>query len=576
MKRFGTVFAASLLALIVVGCSGDKDSSPDEATASALKSSAGNALLEYIPADTPYFFGTLAPMDDDIIAAMREMNEDVLKSYGDVMKSALNDARSDSDEADEFADSVGPVLEKLASYFEDGKLDELGIGDDVTGGFYGVGLLPVLRIRLDDTAQFEKGVAELETSAGQEMASASIKGVDYRYAGDDEAKLIIANESDFAVVTFLPGGASDDALASILGIDKPANSLGDTDRVTSLSANHGMLPQGLGFIDLTAIAETFLTEQQGVNAELMAIGGYDPSSISDVCKTEIRAMSQVMPQIDMGYTRIETKRFDLLTVVNLRNDIATSMQGLTAAVPGLGGAMEGLFSFGVSMNIPAIRDFISERAAALDENPFECEFFFDLQDSVAQMDEAANQPLPPVADSLRGFKLIVDKLENLDLAGGTPPDVAGRALISIDDAPSLLMMGQMFLPQLSQLQLEPNGEAVELPPGLIPMSTDPAFVALTDSAIALGLGADAGDGLAALFEAPVANAQPMLSVSYDMGEYMALMGSVVDQATADSTEPGQVAVADMFESMQEYMDRTWLDITVTEKGIEMPYAVTLK
>ncbi|MEM1261468.1 MAG: hypothetical protein AAGH76_03650 [Pseudomonadota bacterium] len=576
MNRLGAVFAALLLTLGVVGCSSDKDASPDEATASALKSSAGNALLEYIPADTPYFFGALAPMDDDIVAAMREMNEDVLKSYGEVIKSAMQDARENNDDDDQFADEVAPVLEKLATYFEDGKLDELGIGDDVTGGFYGVGLLPVLRIQLDDVDQFEKGVAELETTAGQDMATASIKGVDYRYAGDDKAKLIIANESNFAVLTVMPAGASDGVLASILGIDKPASSLDDTDRVTTLSSSHGMLPQGLGFIDLTTIADTFLTEQQGVNAELMTIGGYDPSTISDVCKTEIRAMSQVMPQIDMGYTRIEKDRFDILTVVNLREDIASSMKGLTAAVPGLGGAMEGLFAFGVSMNIPAIRDFISERAAALDENPFECEYFFDLQDSVAQMDEAANQPLPPVADSLRGFKVIIDSMENFDIAGGAPPDISGRALISIDDAPSLLMMGQMFMPELAELQLEPNGEAIELPAGLIPMSTDPAFVALTDNAIALGLGADSGSGLANLFKAPVAPAQPMLSFSYDMAEYMAIMGSVFDQATADSDEPGQQAMADMFDSLQEHMDRTWVDITVSDKGIEMPYAVTLK
>ena len=571
MKRIAGVSLALLVSLGVISCSDNKETSAGDATARALKGSASGALLEYVPADTPYFVGSLAPMDDDVMASLRAMNEEVLKGYGKVIRSAIDSA--DNPDADEMA----PIAEKLASYFEDGKLDELGIGEGVTGGLYGVGLLPVLRVSLEDPAAFEKGVAELETSAGTPMETATIDGVTYRYASDDEARFVIANESGFAVATILPAGASDDVLKQVLGLTKPSQTLSGTDKIETLSTKHGMLPQGLGFIDLIGVSEVFLSEQRGVNAELLAMADYDPDEISDVCKTEIREMAGVMPQIDFGYTRIEKERFDLLTVVNLRSDLARSMQSLAAAVPGLGGAMEGLMAFGFSVDLPAAREFVSERAAALEADPFECEYFFDLQDSVAQMEEAASQPLPPVADSLRGAKVIIDSMDDFDIAGGAPPSIAGRAIIAVQDAPSLLLMGQMVMPQLfADLELEPNGEVVELPMGTIPGSTDPAFVALTNDAIAIGIGADSGAGLAKLFDAPVATAPPLMGFSYDVAGYMGMLGDVIRQTGQQDADVDTEAVTEMFEAMQKYLDRTWFDLRVTDAGIEMPYVVTLK
>ena len=572
MKRIVGALVFVLLSVGLASCSGDKDASPGDATASALKSTASSALLDYVPADTPYFFAALAPMQDDVREAMQAMNEEVLKSYGDLIRNSLAELEGEEGE------NAAAVAEKLASYFEDGRLDELGIGDEATGGLYGVGLLPVFRVSLDDTAQFDKGIAELETAAGEPMPTASIDGVEYRYVDSDDAKFIIASESDYAVASFLPSGASDEVLKQVLGIDKPAANLGGTDKISTLSSKHGMLPQGLGFLDVLAIAEVFLTEQSGVNAELLAMSDYDPADISDICKTEVREMAGVMPQIDFGYTLIEPGRMDILTVANIRTDLAKAMKGLAAPVPGLGGAMEGVMAFGFSVNLAAAREFIADRADAMAADPFECEYFADMQDSVAEMQAAVNQPLPPVVDSLRGIKFIVDSLDNIDVASGQPPQITGRALVAVDDAPSVMMMGQMFLPQLAELQLEPNGEAQELPPGLIPMSTDPAFVAMTNNALAFGIGADSGDGLGAMFSAPADSQPPIMSFSYDLAAYMQVMQDVINQAGAadDNGDVDTEALTDMFDALQKYFDRTWFDVRLTDDGVETVYAVTLK
>ncbi len=576
MNRFARLILCMLIPLSFVACGDDSDESAGDATASALKSGAGSQLLEYIPADTPYFFGALAPMDDDVLEAMRTMNQEILRGYGDVIKSVIANAKDEaSEEGEEAIEAMGPLLAKFGEYFEDGQLDELGFAEGVTGGIYGVGLLPVMRLAVEDAAQFEKGIAELEASAGSAMSKATIDGLDYRYFKNEEAQVIVANDGDYAIVSVMPTEASDNVLKEVLGLQKPANTLAETSRVADLSAAHGLLPQGLGFIDTVQITETFLSEQSGVNAELLAIADYDASELSDVCKDEIRDMAKTMPAINAGYTRVATDRFDLLTVVRLREDLATGFKSLAAAVPGLGGTMEGLFAFGFSVDIPAARAFISERAAALEADPFECELFAELQNGVAEMQAAANQPLPPVADSLRGAKIVIDRMDEFDMTGGQPPSVDARALIAINDAPSLLLMGQMFMPQLASLELEPNGEVLELPQGIIPGMTDPTFVALTENAISLGVGADSKDRLAAMFDAPVASSQPLTSFSYDTAAYMRLMGSAMEQA-GEKDDVDTQAMTDMFNSMQKYLDRTWFDVVVTDAGIEMPYVVTLK
>ncbi|MEM7278971.1 MAG: hypothetical protein AAF385_12670 [Pseudomonadota bacterium] len=565
----GLLFAAAFL---VFGC-GKKDA--EEVTQTALKSTQASAILEYVPADTPYFAGKLEPVSDKVMKKLQPMTEDVIKIYGKILTDVVSQAAKKDDDD---AEKANAFMDVLGEELKDGNLDGFGIDLNARVALYGQGLLPVLRMDLADSDKFEAAIARLEKESGESMDVAEIDGQSYRSIGNDEANFLLAVFDGQFVATMAPANASPELLKQVLGISKPAKNLGDTDKLTNLSSKYGYLPQSIGFLDTLELVETFVTEPNGVNKELFATGKYDSSELSDVCKAEYRELAGVMPSISFGTTSQTPDRADAKMVFELRPDLAASLKPIATSVPGVGGNMGGMFAYGLSLNIEAALDFMSDRVKALEEKPYQCEKLASLQQSGAGMQQALSSPLPPFVNNFKGAAFVVDDIKKMDFSGGQPPEVEFRALISMDDAPGLLMMGQMFVPALGQVQLEPNGEVTALPSDIVPGNDQPVFVALTDSAILLGLGAATEDKLTPMLNAASPDVPPLQSFSYDMAAYMQFIGKAMDEAAKQGgdSEVNMADMKDLFDTLGKYFDRTWMDVTATDNGIEVPYSITFK
>ena len=142
---------------------------------------------------------------------------------------------------------------------------------------------------------------------------------------------------------------------------------------------------------------------------------------------------------------------------------------------------------------------LGKKVAALEEDPWECEHLSDLQDGLfAARDQALAQPVPPVLYDFHGFLAVVEDMQGFDLARKQAPEsIDASFLLAIDNAQGLLAMGQAMLPQLAEMNIEPDGKAhrFELPETGAEAET--AWVALSESAIALSVSEDAESGLAA-------------------------------------------------------------------------------
>ena len=97
------------LALVVAGC-GKKDA--------ATPFTDTEGLLRYVPADTPYFLGTLKPMPDDFMDKMEPSIDEMLESYREVLE-ALGDADIDvedesGEESAEQSARANAVLSELS------------------------------------------------------------------------------------------------------------------------------------------------------------------------------------------------------------------------------------------------------------------------------------------------------------------------------------------------------------------------------------------------------------------------------------------------------------------------------
>jgi hypothetical protein len=434
-----------------------------------------------------------------------------------------------------------------------------------------------------DVAAFEALIERFEEKSGEAMSVASIGEQTYRYVGDDEAHLIMAIIENYLVVSIVPTALSSEQLGTVLGLTLPTRNIGDAGVLARIAEEYDYTSHALGFIDIERVVATFLDDQSGVNEELLKLMDYDDSQLTDVCRKEIREMSSVMPRMVTGYSEVSVDNFTSNLVLEIRNDIATSLATLAAAVPGLGMDHDGLFSFGMSLDVLAAREFYAARLDALEADPYECELFAESQSGVVAQGRAAlNQPIPPLAYGFKGFLAVIDGIGDFDFARQQPPeDIDMRLLVAIDNAEALLAMGTMFSPELAALNLQSDGEPVEMTMPQLTGRTDSLHIAMTDNLLGVAVGTDAKDGLGELMKAGATEPPPSFSMTMDAASYYQLMGEVMmtpkDGAEQTTAMPPEVATAigNVMNEFGKLLDRISVDVVLTVRGVEIQSKVEL-
>lgn len=560
------------LPLMLAACSGSSDDEKSLASA--------DGILRYVPANTPYVFAVTEPLPDEVADKFAPHVEALADSYETLLLAAVNHDPADDTATRLDEDSrarLTALIGRVAGMVSGEGIPEAGIDRKSTAAIYGVGLLPVLRVTLSDGALFESTLEELENEAGEKLAVAEIDGHSYRYAGDDDGRVLVAVIDDQLVVSVVPASLPEDLLKSVLGLELPKKSIAQSGELVALAGKYGLSAHGLGMLDIQRIAATFLDDQEGVNRELLALADYDGSAFSEVCKSEIRALSGIAPRIVAGYTDVTEDHIKSTTVIELRSDIAAGVQTLTAPVPGLGLEHGGLMSVGMSLDMLAAREFYSARLDAIEADPFECEFFADIQEGVVRGRELLNQPIPPIVYGFRGFLAVINDIEGMDIANQQPPtDVDMRVLVATDNAPGLLAMGAMFSPQIASMNLKPDAKPVKLDLPPVAAVAEAAWVAMSENALALSFGNGSEAGLEAMLAASPGDPSPFLSLDVDAARYYGFIGDAM-ALSDDGDQPPEVVKAqrELMQVFAEMLERISFDVLFTENGIEMPSTLKL-
>lgn len=576
------VVALAVCAVLFVACS-KSDEEAGKAT-SLLRSD--QTILRYIPADTPYVFVNTEPLPDDLMDKMEPKIDRLLKSYQTILKEAVaaKQGEMSGEESDgEEQKRIEGVVDELSGLLSIEGLRGAGIGRDATAAIYGNGLLPVVRIAATDGKLFEAAIVRLEEKSGHKMPVAEIDGHSYRYVDAENVRFVLAVLGDQIVITGLPAGFDDAQLSAALGLTLPAQDLAKAGVLAQLAAKYGYTKHYGGYLDAVKIVARILDPQPGSDAALVGMLPQDPGSLSDVCKTEIRELAGISPRLVVGYTAVGADRLSSLLVLEMRDDIARGLATLPVPVPGLGGDKGGLLSFGLSLDPKALRAFAADRIAAMEADPFECEYFADLQAGIPQAKQSLNQPLPPIVYDFKGLLAVVDDVEGLDIATKTPPtSVKGRLLMAMDNAPVLVQTGAMFSPDLANLNLQPDGKPVALDLPQLKDAGISAFAALTENALAIAVGEDAQPAIDGLLKAAAPEPPRFMSFSMDASRYYAFLADAIAAAEppdgddqAQSPEMKQ-AVNDMMTVIAQLYDRIVVEVLLTPRGIEMPTTVTLQ
>ena len=541
-------------------------------------------LLQYIPADTPYVIAVTEPLPDELQEKFEPVVDKTLSAYRRLIDHGLEDElkKIEAEEGGaEKAAGIRALLGEITGLMSVEELRAAGFGRDSLFAVYGDGLLPVFRFALTDADAFDATIARIEDQSPEKFAVGSIKGESYRYRDFDVFRLVVATLGKDAVIALVPSTTSEDRLAETLGISKPRNNLWRTKDLRKISKEYGFTDHFIGIIDVQRIVASLTGDPGGRNAELLELAGEKKPVLTDVCRAEIDELAAITPRVVTGYTRVGTDYMDMEMIVEMRDDIAAGLATLPAVVPGLGLDLGGLFSFGLSLDPMALRNFYEARLDAMEADPFECEHLADLQAGTAKGREALAKPLPPVVYSFRGFLANIIDVQGMDLATEKPPEsVDAGILFAVENAEALVTMAAMMSPEVAALNLLPDGKARELNLPQLAEIAEQAFAALTEGGLAVSLGADAQERAEALLEADVSDARPFMSVAMDTKRYYELVGDAVMDAKPDEgeeplSEEMREALRDAMVSSGEIYERMSVNVHFTERGVEVGSRIML-
>jgi len=569
------IFALGICLIFGVACTA--------VTKGALTDESG--ILKFIPDDTPYVFVSGNPLPDDLMDFMEPQIDDMLKAYQVVVREMFRSAmaKNSADMSVEDMLQYSAVINELASLLSIEGIRNAGIERDAAMVVFGNGLLPVMRIELGDPAKFEAVIKRLEEAAGERMKTGEVDGSSYRFVGGDGAQLIVGVFAGDAVFALAPGNASDDQIREIVGLSPPKNNIAASGRLLEITKEYGLSEYYVGYIDNLQIASVFLDKPSGMNAVLLESVDYSFEELSDACRKEIRGVVGIAPRIVIGYGEMSVRQMNALMIIELRDDIARGMSTLSALVPGLGVDAGGLLSFGMSLNVPALYAFAEARLDTMEADPFECEYFAEIQAGVAQGRAALEQPLPPFVTGLRGFKVDIESLGDYEFGSDElPEDINASLVVAMEDAEAAYMMGTMMSPDLAVVDLQPDSVPVPLALPLLQGVAKAAYAVMTESSLAIAVGSESKTRVLEAINADSVEPPPFMSASMDAGAYYELIAqSMMEEQDEEGeenplSESTRVALGDAMRSFGALYDRMLIDVRFTARGIEINSNVTLQ
>jgi hypothetical protein len=578
MTRIRVASLSAVLAVFLVACDrGDVPVEPDYEV---------NALLEHVPSDTPYLAANLARLPDDFVDTWLIRLQPVLEE----MQVQLSAARADLEQAGTAADpDVGlplAVLRELDGKLSRAGLESLGLDIGAHNAVYGMGAFPVARIGLSDPGALRATVQRIFDNAGMTVPEQSFQGVSFwRLAAEHQDEqpvgLYLAILDDHLAAGILPPSAEQQLLPAFLGLERPADSDAAA-RLLALNAAHDYTPYGSAILDLHRLADQFL-QPDALTARVIAESGHNRlSSLGPACVSEIHTIIDQAPRMTAGTTQLSAAAIGYQYRVESPDTLAGKLMGLVADIPAVEAASARMLEFAFGMRLGAVRDFVQETAAAIVADPYECEHLQALNEGAADTLARLEQPMPPFVNNFRGIRL---SLDDIRLNGGTmPANARGHLAVHVEKPEMFVGMAQMFLPDLSELEITAGDPPVQVPDSLLPAPEMVAFAAMSRDAIGLSVGDGEEQGLPEFLSRDAGPEGMFLSASYDTAAYLDLTSRYTAERHEGHYEGNGKAAADAAKAIAEAgrsafraaADRSLTTLQFGEDGLVIDGHMTFK
>ena len=497
---------------------------------------AGPPALALVPADTPYAFAMLAPMDAGLQEKLFARAARMLDKNDAQIRAALGDKSVAAGRL------LGAWLDEVHGNLSPAGMVKLGLNPNGRMVAYGVSFFPVLRVDIGDPAVLHATVLRVLTKAQIQVEEKHAGAQAYWQIDDDKVSIVIAIVGHELVFSLATTAGLGDLLPHVFGQVKPKQSLADTGVLRQLASAHHYDGGVVGFVDFDAMARLVFGETPSpVALPFLSEAG----AMSAPCKKEIHRLIGYAPRLIFGTEKMTaTETVFSLTLATVPA-ISHALAGLSRPIAGLSlqpGDAPPLAVFGIGLNVGDGVTVLRRSAAAVLAEPFECPELTALNDAARDLDQQLAHALPPMVTSLNG---IVVTLDELDLKA-SPPKVSGGALLVGEGAGDLLRQGLAFLApgQANGLAADGRPVALSLASHGIP-GVDQAYVGLKADRAAMAVGTAASQRVVSLLGASAPAHAPLMVLAIDLARLMKIVpemaGKMADSPFASGDDLGFAA-----------------------------------
>lgn len=425
-------------------------------------SAVGNPLLAYVPANTPFFSGSLEPFPVKAI----------LSSYSKQFEQ-LDLSDISFVQPEDFNDSSLPRGQLFAMALFDDYINllkapevasqKMGLGEEAKSLAYMVGSSVVFKLELSDWQAFNNWMNELETKAGYRPEMKSFQQVDYKnYNLDDNmGSLIMATTNQWLTIAWLPNNTSQSDLAQILEVEKPVQSLAQTGDVERLINKHKLLPISISYLNHQSIAQILTNSQSTISQQLTSLNA-DLSMIqSNQCKTDINKIASLWPKTVVGYREFDVKPDTLSTstvfvIENKQTELLGYLKALRGYLPEfILSDKESAMSIALGLNVDELFTSVGRVQNMLVDASFECAPLKMIQQQASGF--SINQ-LSMFSGFLGGVSGVSATIYDMETQGQMPTKLDALVTLTASSPQTLLTMASSMQPMLAMIELPADGE----------------------------------------------------------------------------------------------------------------------